>query len=108
MVIPKVDFVCFGAHADDVELGMGGTLLKMRSQGARGLIVDLTQATAATRGSAEERLEEAAQAAKILGVPRLNLGLTDAQLVADFASEKAVIEIIRKSQAKIIFTHPNA
>jgi bacillithiol biosynthesis deacetylase BshB1 len=107
MVIPKVDFICFGAHADDVELCMGGTLLKMLYEGARGLVVDLTKATAATRGSVEERLEEASQAAKTLNIPRINLGLTDAHLVADFASEKAIIEIIRKSQPKIIFTHPN-
>lgn len=103
----KYDFMVIGAHADDVELAMGGTVLKMTSAGAEGIIVDMTVATAASRGTPEQRIREANTAASILGVGlRLNLGFEDAALLP--TSEKPLlklIEIIRQYQPKMIFTH---
>ena len=51
----KLDILAFGAHPDDVELGCGGTLAKLISDGKSVAIVDLTQGELGTRGSIEIR-----------------------------------------------------
>jgi bacillithiol biosynthesis deacetylase BshB1 len=65
---PVADILAIAAHRDDVEQTCGGTLLRMASRGLRTAILDLTQGEAGTRGSAEERALEAAEAARLLGV----------------------------------------
>ena len=40
----KVDILAIGAHPDDVELGCGGTVAKLISEGKTVAIVDLTHA----------------------------------------------------------------
>lgn len=102
-----LDFLCVGAHADDVELGMGGTVAKMARRGRRGAIVDLTDASAGTRGTPEERLEEAARAAAILGVGRFNLGFRDGHLDhRDEALRRRFGEFLRLHRPRVVFTHP--
>jgi len=62
------DVLAVAAHRDDVEQTCGGTMLRMAARGLRTAILDLTQGEAGTRGTAEDRAIEAAEAAKILGV----------------------------------------
>jgi len=64
----NADVLAIAAHRDDVEQTCGGTLLRMASRGLRTAILDLTKGEAGTRGSAEDREREAAEAAKLLGV----------------------------------------
>lgn len=99
----KLDFMAIGAHADDLEMGMGGTLAKMSLEG-QGLMVDLTIATAASRGTPEERLAEAQCAAKTLGLKRINLGLPDAHLRDHFdLAVQKIVELIRTHRPRILF-----
>ena len=63
-----LDILALAAHRDDVEQTCGGTLLKMAERGHRTGILDLTQGEMGTRGSAEDRAREAADAARILKV----------------------------------------
>ena len=70
-----VDFMALGAHPDDVELGCGGTLLKLVSLGRKGVIVDLTDASMGTRGTPEIRAREDDTAAKALCVAPPNPSL---------------------------------
>src|SRR5205807_9982957 len=63
-----LDVLAIAAHRDDVEQTCGGTLLKMAEQGHRTGILDLTQGEMGTRGTAEDRAREAAEAARILKV----------------------------------------
>ena len=51
----KLEYLAFGAHPDDVELGCGGTLAKLVSEGNKVGIIDLTQGELGTRGTAETR-----------------------------------------------------
>ncbi|MGL2993423.1 bacillithiol biosynthesis deacetylase BshB1 [Flavobacterium sp. TSSA_36] len=99
----KLDILAFGAHPDDVELGCSGTILKEISLGKKVGIVDLTRGELGTRGSAEIRDQEAAAAAKILGVSiRENLKFRDGFFVNDEAHQLEVIKMIRKYQPDIV------
>ena len=97
--------MAIGAHPDDVELGCGGTLLKLVSLGRTGVIADLTDASMGTRGTPEIRAREAAAAARVLGVARINLGLPDGRLADGWDAQKRVIDAIRAWRPKVILTH---
>jgi N-acetylglucosamine malate deacetylase 1 len=95
----KLDILAIAAHPDDVELSCGGMLRRMVEQGYCVGILDLTRGEMGTRGDPDTRLEEAARAARILGVKaRENLGLPDARLALDEATKFAVAEKIRAWQ----------
>jgi bacillithiol biosynthesis deacetylase BshB1 len=99
----KLDILAFGAHPDDVELGCAGTILKEIALGKKVGIVDLTRGELGTRGSAEIRDQEAAAAAKILGVSvRENLSFRDGFFINDEAHQLEVIKMIRKYQPEIV------
>ena len=74
----KLDILAIGAHPDDVELSCSGTLAKEIAKGQIVGILDLTRGELGTRGAAEIRDVEAANAARILGVAvRENLNFKD-------------------------------
>lgn len=99
----KLDILAFGAHPDDVELGCGGTIAKEVSLGKKVGIIDLTRGELGTRGTAETRDMEAANAAEILGVAvRENLNMRDGFFVNDEEHQLAVIRMIRKYQPNIV------
>ena len=99
----KLDILAFGAHPDDVELGCSGTILKEVSLGKTVGIIDLTRGELGTRGSAEIRDQEAADAAKILGVSvRENLNMRDGFFVNDEKHQLEIIKMIRKYQPEIV------
>lgn len=99
----KLDILAIGAHPDDVELGCGATIAKEISNGKKVGILDLTRGELGTRGSAEIRDVEAANAAKILGVSmRHNLEFLDGFFVNNAAAQLEVIKIIRKYKPEIV------
>ena len=65
--------LCIAPHPDDVELGCGGTLLKLVKEGKKVGIIDLTKGELGTRGTVETRKKESAKASKILEVAMQNL-----------------------------------
>jgi bacillithiol biosynthesis deacetylase BshB1 len=96
--------MAFGPHPDDIELGCGGTLIKLADQGYRCALVDLTHGEMGTRGTVETRTAEAAAAARILGATvRENLGLPDGSLRSDQQSRHKVVEVIRAYRPELIF-----
>lgn len=102
----KVDILAIAAHPDDVELACSGTVLKHIEMGYSVGIVDLTQGELGSRGSAEIRLQEAAESANILGISfRKNLYLKDGFFEIDEDSLKALITEIRAAQPKIILAN---
>lgn len=99
----KLDILAIGVHPDDVELSCSGTILKHISLGKKCGILDLTQGELGTRGSAELRLKEAADAAKILGVSvREHLQMADGFFRNDKEHQLQIIEIIREYQPEIV------
>lgn len=99
----KLDILAIGAHPDDVELGCGGTVAKEAANGKKVGILDLTRGELGTRGTAETRDQEAADAAKLLGVHvRENVAFADGFFVNDKAHQLEIIKIIRKYRPEIV------
>jgi len=99
----KLDILVFGAHPDDAELGAGATIAKEVANGKKVGIVDLTRGELGTRGTAEIRDKEAAEAGKILGVSvRENLEFSDGFFVNDKSHQLEIIRMVRKYQPEIV------
>ena len=64
----KLDILIFAAHPDDMELSCSGTVLKQIDLGYKVGVIDLTKGELGSRGSADIRAEESANASKILGI----------------------------------------
>ena len=102
----KLDILAFGAHPDDVELSAAGTLLHYIAQGKSVGIVDLTEGELGTRGSVESRYDEAAEAAKIIGIStRTNLRMPDGFFEHNQANLLKIIEQIRLHQPEIVLAN---
>jgi len=99
----KLDILAIGAHPDDIELGCAATIAKEISLGKEVGVLDLTRGELGTRGSADIRDQEAAVAAKILGLSiRENLAFADGFFVNDKEHQLAIIKMIRKYQPEIV------
>ena len=102
----KLDILAFGAHPDDIELGCGGTLIKHIFSGNKVGIIDFTTGDLGTRGSSEIRLNEAQNAANLMGLSiRENLNFKDGFFQNDDIHKKALIKMIRKYQPEIVLTN---
>jgi len=95
--------VVVGPHPDDQELGMGGTIARLAQQGHDVLLLDMTDGEPTPHGSPEIRARESNRAAEILGVPRLQLGLTNRQVEHTLEARHKVAGVIRQHQASIVF-----
>jgi len=97
------DVLAIGAHPDDVELGCGGILAKLARQGYTVVILDLTKGELGSRGSVEERQEEARLAVEALGIShRENAGLPDGGLANTTEQQYQIIPFIRKYRPRIL------
>lgn len=102
----QLDILAFGVHPDDVELSCSGTLLASIHQGKKVGIVDLTRGELGTRGSAEIRDKEAADAAKILGVHhRENLRMADGFFTHSEENIRKIIAVLRKFRPSVILAN---
>lgn len=99
----KIDLLAFGVHPDDIELSCAGALLAEKKNGKTTGIIDLTHGELGTRGTADTRKKESADAARILGVDiRENLGMADGFSRNDEEHQRKVITVLRKYQPEII------
>lgn len=98
-----VDALALAAHRDDVEITCGGLLVKLADRGYATGIVDFTAGEMGTRGTAQDRENEAAAAAKILGLThRENLRMPDAKLDNTLANRMAVAAVIRRLRPRLV------
>jgi N-acetylglucosamine malate deacetylase 1 len=96
--------LAFGAHADDVEIGMAGTIAKLSEEGKRIAICDLTEANLSSNGTIDLRKEEAKHAAEILGVAsRTTLGFPDRGLLLNEEYINKIAGVIRIFKPQIVF-----
>jgi len=100
---PPLDILAIAAHRDDVEQTCGGTLLKMAQRGHRASILDLTRGEMGTRGTAEDRAREAAEAAKILCVSwREALDIPDGRVENTWENRLKVAQVIRDLRPRVV------
>ena len=102
----KLDILAIGVHPDDVELSCSGTLLKHIDMGKTAGILDLTRGELGSRGTAETRDTESADAAKILGIDyRRNAGMADGFFTHSPDNIKKIISYIRETKPEIVLAN---
>ena len=99
-----VDVMAFGAHPDDCELSMGGTLAVLKKLKHSVGVCDLSAGESGTYGSEEDRKGELAEATRILGLDaRETLDLPDGNIRNTEENRLKVIEIIRRHRPRVVF-----
>ena len=99
----SIDLLAIAAHPDDVEQTCGGTLIRMAEQGYRTGVLDLTAADMGTRGTPEQRLAEAEEAARHMLVRwRGNLHLPDARLENSLGARMTLAVKIRELRPRVV------
>ncbi len=99
----KFDLLAFGAHPDDVEVGCGGLIIKLRKRGYKIGMVILTLGEMGTGGTPELRRQEVLEAAEIMGatvIAQLDMG--DCRLEDNFESRLVAARFIRRHTPKIV------
>ena len=99
----SIDLLAFGPHADDIEIGLGGTLARHTAQGHTVGLCDLTKAELSSNGTPEQRRAEAAAAARVLGVLwRENLGWPDGGIATTPPLVRSAVDIIRRHRPRTV------
>jgi bacillithiol biosynthesis deacetylase BshB1 len=99
----SIDLLVFGPHADDIELGLGGTIARHTSEGRTVGLCDLTAAELSTNGTPEQRRVEAHAAARVLGVQwRENLGWPDGGITDSPQQITSAVDMIRRHRPRTI------
>lgn len=97
-------FLFVGPHPDDVELGLGGTIAKLKRQKNKIFVVDLTSGEPTPYGSELKRKKETLTASRILGIDeRVNLNLPNRYLFDNKDARLALAEVIRKFKPHFLF-----
>ena len=99
-----LEALAFGAHADDVELGCGGTLIQSAALGYKTGVIVLTRGEMATRGSVEIRAREFAESARIMGIAVHHmLGIPDGRVEVTWENKLEIIKALRSYKPGIVF-----
>lgn len=104
--VEPVDLLAIGAHPDDVEYGMGGTLVRHHHVGHRIGVVDLTRGELGSKGDPQRRADEAHHAAEVYGARfRTCLDLGDTQV--DHAPDpvRRLAAVIRAARPRVVASH---
>jgi bacillithiol biosynthesis deacetylase BshB1 len=99
-----LDLLVVAPHPDDAELGAGGMLLRMKAQGWKVGVLDLTSGEPTPFGSPELRQQETAAATRILGLDwRENLGLPNRSLESTLEARGKLAEVFRRVRPRWLF-----
>jgi bacillithiol biosynthesis deacetylase BshB1 len=102
--MPDLDYLVIAPHPDDAELGAGGTILLLKSQGASVGVLDLTDGEPTPHGSPEIRRRETEAATAVLGLDwRGNLGLPNRALLADLDARRHLAGALRQLRPRVLF-----
>lgn len=98
-----LDLLAFGAHPDDIEIGLGGSIARHAAEGRRVGLCDLTAGELGSNGTPEERRAEATAASEVLGaVSRENLGWPDGGITGDATQLRAAVDCIRRHKPRTV------
>ena len=94
--------MAIGAHPDDVEHAIGGTILHLRAQGKSVCIVHMCHGEAGTFGSREIRDQEARAAAQYLGADVRWLDFEDTRIADSPEARLKMVQTIRDIRPRMI------
>jgi bacillithiol biosynthesis deacetylase BshB1 len=98
-----LDYLVIAPHPDDAELGAGGAILLLKSQGASVGVLDLTDGEPTPHGSPEIRRRETNAATAVLGLDwRGNLGLVNRSLAADLEARRRLAVVLRQVRPRCL------
>lgn len=99
-----LDALVIAPHPDDAELGAGGAILKMKADGWKVGVLDLTNGEPTPFGTPEIRAAETAAATQILELDwRQNLGLPNRSLEPTLEARHRLAAVIRQTKPKWLF-----
>ncbi len=100
----QLDILAIAPHPDDAELGMGGAIIKMISQGLRVGVLDLTNGEPTPHGTTEIRTKETDAATAMLQLDwRWNLGLPNRSVEATLDARAQLANVIRLTRPRWLF-----
>ena len=99
-----LDLLVIAPHPDDAELGAAGAILKLKAEGKRVGVLDLTSGEPTPFGTLENRVAETKAATEILGLDwRGNLGLPNRSLEPTLDARRQLATVIRELQPRWLF-----
>ena len=99
-----LDVLAVGAHPDDCEIMLGGTLCVLKNLSYKVGICDLCSGEAGTYGSADIRKAESQKASEILNLDaRITLDLPDGNIRNSDENRLKLIEVIRAHKPAVVF-----
>lgn len=102
----KLDLLVIGAHPDDAEICVGGTMLLLRSAGKQVGVIDVTRGEMGTRGSLADRDAETAAASGLLGLAlRENLGQPDGRVQVTIEARERLARLMRECTPDLVLAH---
>lgn len=97
------DVMAFGAHPDDCEMGMAGTLALLTASGRRVLTVVMTGSEMSTHGDPATRRAEFQAANRVLGCDGLMLDLPDTGVRNIPENRERIVHLVRAHRPQIVF-----
>ena len=98
-----LDVLAIGAHPDDCEISMAGTICVLKKRGYKVGICDLTSGEAGTYGSAKIRKAELEKASEILNLDaRITLDIQDGNIRNTKENRLKVIDVMREYTPEIV------
>jgi bacillithiol biosynthesis deacetylase BshB1 len=99
-----LDVLIVAPHPDDAELGAAGAILRLKEQGRRVGVLDLTNGEPTPFGTPEIRARETAAASAVLGLDwRENLGLPNRSLEHTLEARHRLAAVFRREKPRWIF-----
>jgi len=95
--------IAFGAHPDDIEIGMGGTIAKHANAGDRVVMV-----ITVVPNNRQQRRREAARAAEVLGAELMLLDIPPLELGHTRSVIKRFDHVLAEVSPDVIYTHWNS
>lgn len=101
--LQPLDWLCLAPHPDDAEIGAGGTLIRLARSGHAVGILELSRGERGTQGTPEERVQECAHSAEIMGLAwRGQLGLTDGEISDTAAAAHLLAKALRAVRPRVL------
>ena len=100
---PHEVVLAIGAHPDDVEIGVGGILLRHVAEGHQVTVLTLSGGEAG--GAAADRAEESRRAARIMGARLVHTALQDTSISEGEPTIREISKVLDETGATTVYTH---